>query len=83
MRTDINNFIKCILHFSFICKTISLPDHNGKGDKAFAIAGFNDTDASPGTTTLTSPGFNGKEHPRECLNFWFDVKVSSVERFSA
>ena len=52
-------------------------DHNGKGDKAFAIAGSNDTDAvgMNSVTWLNSPGFIGKEHPSECLNFWFDVKV--------
>ena len=50
-------------------------DHNGKTDKAFAIAASNDTEAKPATTTLSSPGFIGKEHPQECLNFWFDVKV--------
>ena len=58
-----------------------LLDHNGQTDKAFAIAGFNDSDASPATTWLTSPGFIGKEHPQECLNFWFDVKVSELEKF--
>ena len=52
-------------------------DHNTKGDKAFAIAGTNDTDAAGmhSVTWLNSPGFIGKEHPKECLNFWFDVKV--------
>ena len=54
---------------------LNILDHNGKTDKAFAIAASNDTEAKPATTTLSSPGFIGKEHPQECLNFWFDVKV--------
>ena len=56
-----------------------LLDHNGKTDKAFAIAASNDTEAKPATTTLSSPGFIGKEHPQECLNFWFDVKVKWLQ----
>ena len=53
-------------------------DHDGKGDKAFAIAGYNDSDVSNdqhSVTWLNSPGFIGKDHHEECLNFWFDVKV--------
>ena len=44
-------------------------------DKAFAIAGANDTDAKSATTILTTPGFKGSEHPRECLTFWYNIKV--------
>ena len=44
-------------------------------DRAFAIAGANDTDANSATTILTTPGFKGNEHPRECLNFWYNIKV--------
>ena len=50
-------------------------DHNGAMDKAFAIAGANDTDAKPATTILTTPGFKGSEHPIECLSFWYIIKV--------
>ena len=53
----------------------SISDHNGHKDKAFVISGSNDTDAKSATTTLTTPGFKGKEHPRECLNFWYNIKV--------
>ena len=58
---------------------LNILDHNGKTDKAFAIAASNDTEAEPATTTLSSPGFIGKEHPQECLNFWFDVKVKWLQ----
>ena len=50
-------------------------DENGKTDKAFAIAGYNDTDAGPATTLLITPGFLANEHPHECLNFYFYIQV--------
>ena len=50
-------------------------DHFGTTNKYFAIAGSNDTDAKSATTILTTPGFKGNEHPRECLNFWYNIKV--------
>ena len=50
-------------------------DHNGADNKAFAIAGYNDTDATSATTYSVTPGFKGNEHPRECLNFWYNIKV--------
>ena len=53
-----------------------MQDHNGHKDKAFLIAGSNDTDAKSATTTITTLGFKGKEHPRECLNFWYSIQVS-------
>ena len=52
-------------------------DHDGKKDKRFAIAGANDTDANTAIAVLTSPGFKGNEHPRECLSFWYNIKVFS------
>ena len=52
-------------------------DHNGAADKSFAIAGANDTDAKSATTILVTPGFKGSEHPRECLSFWYNIKVCS------
>ena len=52
-----------------------LIDHRGSVDKAFAIAGANDTDAKSATTILTTPGFKASEHPRECLTFWYNIKV--------
>ena len=51
-------------------------DPTGKTDKYFAISGANDTDAKSATTILTTPGFVGKQHPTECLNFWYNIKVS-------
>ena len=53
-------------------------DHNGAIDKAFVIAGSNDTDATSASTTLTTPGFKGNEHPRECLSFWYNIKVTII-----
>ena len=50
-------------------------DHTGGTDKKFAIAGANDTDANSATTILTTPGFKGNEHPKECLSFWYNIKV--------
>ena len=50
-------------------------DPTGETNRYFAIAGTNDTEAQPATTILTSPGFIGKEHKRECLNFWYTIKV--------
>ena len=52
-----------------------LIDHNGATDKMFMMAGYNDTDAKSATTMLTSPGFKGKDHPKECLNFWYNIGV--------
>ena len=57
---------------------ITTIDHNGATDKAFAIAGCNDTDAKSATTILTTPGFTGNEHPRECLSFWYNLKVCII-----
>ena len=42
------------------------------------MAGSNDTDADCtdcAVALLTTPGFKGNEHPRECLNFWYNIKV--------
>ena len=50
-------------------------DPTGETNKYFAIAGANDTEAKSATTILATPGFIGKEHPRECLTFWFNIKV--------
>ena len=59
--------------------TYSNVDHNGATDKAFAIAGSNDTDGgSSATTIMTTPGFKGKEHPSECLSFWYNIEVSTL-----
>ena len=52
-----------------------LLDHNGNKDTVFAIAGLEDKDANSATTLLTTPGFIGKQHPRECLSFWYRLKV--------
>ena len=52
-------------------------DHNGALDRAFAIAGANDTDGGTSATTiLTTPGFKGNQHPKECLSFWYNINVS-------
>ncbi len=32
----------------------------------------------PLVTKLISPMLNGEEHPVECLEFWFDLKVSNT-----
>ena len=48
-------------------------------DNVFAIAGSNDTnDGNPATTTLKTPGFMANEHPHECLNFWYSIKVRGL-----
>ena len=50
-------------------------------DKPFAIAGANDTDAqctNCAVAILTTPGFKSKDHPRECLNFWYNIKVGTI-----
>ena len=53
-----------------------LLDPTGKTNLYFAISGANDTEADKSATTiLASPGFIGKEHKKECLNFWYTVKV--------
>ena len=51
-------------------------DHNGATNKCMMLAGYNDTDAKSATTYLVTPGFKGSEHPRECLNFWYNIGVS-------
>ena len=54
-------------------------------DKPFAIAGANDTDAQCSNCAiaiLTTPGFKGIEHPRECLNFWYNIKVVTLFHLS-
>ena len=53
-------------------------DPFGKKDKQFAIAGWNDTDAKSATTFLISPGFKAKEHPHECLNFFYYIQVHVI-----
>ena len=50
-------------------------DEFGQTNHAFAISGCNDTDAKACQTGLVSPGFKGNEHPRECLNFFYDIQV--------
>ena len=50
-------------------------DEFGATNHAFAISGCNDTEASACQTGLVSPGFMGNQHPRECLNFFYDIKV--------
>ena len=55
-----------------------ITDRSGKDDKAFVVSGSNDTDADCtdcAIALLTTPGFKGNEHPRECLNFWYNFKV--------
>jgi len=56
-----------------------IADHLDRDNKAFAIAGCNDTDAKSATTYSVTPGFNGNQHPRECLSFWYNIKVSSSD----
>ena len=58
-----------------------LVDPFGKKDKQFAIAGWNDTDAQSATTFLISPGFKAKEHPHECLNFYYYIQVYAIRHF--
>ena len=53
-------------------------DHNGKLDKAFMTAGYNDTDAGSSTTYLATGGFKGKDHPKECLKFYYIIGVSNL-----
>ena len=50
-------------------------DHTGSAEKIFAIAGSEDKDANSATTLLITPGFVGKEHPQECLTFWYTIRV--------
>ena len=50
-------------------------DHNGATDKAFMISGSNDTQANFATTSLITAGFKGNEHPKECLHFWYTIRV--------
>ena len=54
--------------------TRRITDRFGGTNKAFAVAGTNDSDANSDTTILTTPGFKGNEHPRECLNFWYNIR---------
>jgi hypothetical protein len=51
-------------------------DHSGATDKVFMIAGCEDADANSATTSLITSGFKGKEHPKECLHFWYTIKVT-------
>ena len=53
-------------------------DHNEHIDKAFMTAGWNDTDAGSATTFLTTGGFKGIEHPKECLKFWYRIEVTKI-----
>ena len=55
-------------------------DENGKTDKAFVIAGCNDTDAKTATTTLITPGFKANEHPHECLTFYYYIQVYQLNK---
>ena len=58
----------------------SLEDHNNKKDKKYAIAGANDTDGgTSATATLTTPGFNGAQHPEECLIFWYNINTNGID----
>ena len=41
-------------------------------------AGWNDTDAGSATTFLTTGGFKGIEHPKECLKFWYRIEVRKI-----
>ena len=41
-------------------------------------AGYNDTDAGSATTYLATGGFKGKDHPKECLIFFYRVGVSNL-----
>ena len=55
-------------------------DHNNNKDKAYAIAGANDTDGgNHATATLTTPGFKGNEHPKECLIFWYNINTNGID----
>ena len=55
--------------------SLLISDEFGKTDKAFAIAGCNDTDAKSATTTLVTPGFKANQHPHECLTFYYYIQV--------
>ena len=55
---------------------ILFSDHNGNNDRMFMMTGYNDTDADSATTHLITGGFKGKEHPEECLKFWYNIGVS-------
>ena len=65
--------IKSVITLRFIRIVL---DHKGADNKAFAIAGCNDTDATSATTYSVTPGFKRSQHPSECLNFWYNIKVS-------
>ena len=54
-----------------------ISDNSGNADGIFAIAGSEDKDANSATTILTTPGFKGNEHLRECLSFWYKIKVNT------
>ena len=41
-------------------------------------AGYNDTDAGSSTTYLATGGFKGKDHPKECLKFYYIIGVSNL-----
>jgi hypothetical protein len=57
-------------------------DHAGQTDKFFAfVSGATQAearDAAPGTTLMFSPDFISQEHPEECLEFWFYIKVKQT-----
>ena len=44
-------------------------------------AGYNDTDAGSSTTYLATGGFKGKDHPKECLLFFYRIGVSNLVKF--
>ena len=65
----------------FTPAVLYISDRNGKDDTTFVVAGSNDTDVECtdcAMALLTTPGFKGNEHPRECLNFWYNIKVNNV-----
>ena len=72
------------LYYIFLHPDITLifiSDRTGSIDKIFAIAGSEDKDANTATTLLITPGFKGKDHPQECLRFWYTIRVRPLEIF--
>ena len=56
-------------------------DHDGKSDKFFAfVSGTSQREVASGTTLMFSPDFISQEHPEECLEFWFYIKVISFAK---
>ena len=71
----IKKFILCALTIWYIL------DRHENNEGIFAIAGSEDKDANIATTLLITPGFKGKDHPRECLRFWYTIRVRQLEIF--